>query len=117
MYSLVFCLLASVIPFWPMTEFPKPGQKHVERQFEELRLMGNPTDAYLDNADHYCQDSLSSFWDEVINTAFDSRMTGTGYLRENTFLLVWFGGGAFLVFVVFNGCMVGTKRSVIHTKM
>jgi hypothetical protein len=115
-YSLVLCLLASFVPLWPMTEFPKPGQQHIGRKTEELWLMGNPTDAYLDNEGHYCQDSLWFFWGEAINVAFDSRMTDSEYLRENTYLLVGLGGGAFLFFTIFYCFMVVIKRPIVRNE-
>jgi hypothetical protein len=99
-----------------MTEFPKPGQTHIGRKADELWLMGNPTEAYLENEGHYCQDPLWFFWGEAINVAFESRMNDTGYLRENTHLLAGLGGGAFLLFAIFNGCMVGIKRPIVPTE-
>jgi hypothetical protein len=55
-----------------------------------------PDGTWTNYAELYCRDSLWFYWGEPVNVAFDGRMTGTGYLGENTLLMTELWAGAFL---------------------
>jgi hypothetical protein len=93
--------LTSFVPFWLTTEFPKPGQEKIGRN-TAICMGKRPDGTWTNNAERYCRDSLWFFWGEPVNVVCDRRMTGTGYLGENTLLMAELGTGAFLFFILFN---------------
>src|SRR5262245_50633492 len=89
-YSLAFCLLASFVPLWLTAEFPKPGQSNAARNqcnMAVYTLHATWKKLMLEA----CQDPWMFVCCEFVNVAFDGRMTGTGYLGENTLLMVELG--------------------------